>query len=123
MSNNENNALVPIDEDIREEFYKDNTEEEDAAVNDEYYPLPTDRTARTHLWSVISLVLAIAALPFCYFLPWCGAIIAALAVGAALFSRLRLGFFTGLSVFSMILGIIGTVSGVLFTVADVFGLI
>lgn len=122
MNDKEYNALVPIDEDIREEFYEDNTDEDDA-VNDECYPLPADHNARTYLWGVVSLVLAIAALPLCIFLPWCGALISALAIAAGALSRFKLGFFTGLSLSGMIIGIIGAVSGILLTAAELIGMI
>lgn len=119
---NENKMLAPIDEDIREEFYKDNTEEEDDAVNDEYYTLPREGKRRTRLPSVLSLVLGILSVALAAIYPASLATAGAAIVFSAV-SRVKLGFFNRLSLVGLILGIVGAVFGISSMIVTLLGLL
>ena len=119
---NENKMLAPIDEDIREEFYKDNTEEEDDAVNDEYYTLPREGKRRTRLPSVLSLVLGILSVALAAIYP-ASLATAGAAIVFSTVSRVKLGFFNRLSLVGLILGIVGAVFGISSMIVTLLGLL
>ncbi len=77
-------------------------------VEDEYYDLPVSMRARTRIWSVISLALAILSALLCPI--WqAGIILGVLSIGLALLSRYLLGFFDGIALWGLIIGIFGCV--------------
>jgi len=66
---------------------------------------------KTFGWSVASLVMGILSV-VCCFLGWSGLILGAAAIVLSIVSRRKLGYFDGMSVAGLILGIFGFVFGV-----------
>ena len=62
-------------------------------------------------WSIISLILAIASVPFCA-VPRVGLILGLLSIGAAIYSRKCIGYFDGFSLAGLMIGIFGAVFSV-----------
>ncbi|MBP3401948.1 MAG: DUF4190 domain-containing protein [Clostridia bacterium] len=62
-------------------------------------------------WSIISLILAIASVPFCA-VPIVGLILGLLSIGAAIYSRKCIGYFDGFSLAGLMIGIFGAVFSV-----------
>lgn len=95
----ENVKKTPASEEYKEE-----------AKEDEYYPLPKDPRKRTMLFSVISVVLAVVSIGLSvFYIP--SLILAALSLGAALYSRYILGYFDKPSLVGLILSIFGIIFG------------
>ena len=88
---------------------------------DEYYELPPAIKSRTLLWSVIAFTLGILSLALCAFY-YLSFILAAFAVGVALFSRKNLGFFERYSIMGIIFGMMGFVFSIFSMIADMIGL-
>lgn len=63
-------------------------------------------------WSVLSIVLAALSIVFSIPFPVAGLILALLAIGSAIFSRLNLTYFDKLSLAGLIVGIFGVVFSV-----------
>lgn len=63
-------------------------------------------------WSVASLSLSIFSLLCCCFVDWLGMILSALAIVFAIISRKNIGYFDGLSLAGLIVGIFGIVFGI-----------
>ena len=99
------------------EQFNDESKVNEKATEGEYAyktVLKTKQNRRT--WSVASLSLAVLSLAFLYF-SWVGLIFGVLAVGAAILSRLNLGYFDKISLAGIIVGIFGlvfSVAGILF---------
>ena len=91
------------------------------AESDEYYELPPAIRSRTLLWSVISFTLGILSLALCGFY-YVSFVLAALAVGFAMFSRKNLGFFERYSIMGLVFGIMGFVFSIFSLVATSIGL-
>ena len=62
-------------------------------------------------WSIASLLVSIASLLCCCFVDWLGMVLGALAIVFALISRKNIGYFDGLSLAGLIVGIFGIVFG------------
>ena len=62
-------------------------------------------------WSVASMVIGIISLVCCFF-GWTGFILGAVSIALSIVSRRKLGYFDGMSVAGLILGIFGLVFGV-----------
>lgn len=93
---------------INEEDYVVKIEEE---KGDEYYPLPQNPKKRTMLFSALSVVLAVLSISLAvFYIP--SLILGVLSIGAAVYSRLILGFFDKLTLIGLILGIFGVIFGV-----------
>lgn len=109
MSYDENKNVSPIEFTPEEEKHDEggwNDGIRDA--DDEYYRLPSSERARTRIWSVLSLTLAILSALLCPF--WqAGIILAVLSVGTSLLSRRLLGFFDSIALWGLIIGIFGCV--------------
>ena len=89
-------------------------------TSDEYYALPASERSRTRLWSVISLTLVILSAVLCPF--WqVGVILGALGIGFALLSRHILGFFDGIALWGLVVGIFGFVFCLCSMVIDLTG--
>ncbi len=71
---------------------------------------------KTFGWSVASMIIGIMSV-VCCFLGWSGLILGAAAVVFSIVSRRRLGYFDGMSVAGLILGIFGFVFGVSMLIA------
>ncbi len=67
--------------------------------------------------SIASLVTGILAV-ICCCLGWTGIILGAVAVGTAIASRVKLGYFDGMAIAGLVLGIFGFVSGLVLVVAS-----
>ncbi len=70
---------------------------------------------KTKGWSVASLVIGIFSAVCCCF-GWSGLVLGALAVVFAVLSRRRLGYFDGMSIAGLVLGIFGFVIGAILTI-------
>ncbi len=102
------------------------TEEEKKATEErkeeQYYELPDSPDARRRGWSVISLFSGILAVLLCS-VYYVGLIFAAVSIVAALVSRKKLGYFDGLSLAGLLVGIVGCVFGTFALVVDVTGVL
>ena len=116
-----------LDAATEEEVTDTPADEEDIVERDpldetEYYDLPSAPEKRSRLWSVISLGCAILSVLLCavYFvsLPF-----AIAAIVFAVISRRTLGYFDGLSVAGLILGVVGIVFSSFALVVDVTGVL
>ena len=114
-------GLLPdvAEEDIITEEEKKATEEK---KEQEYYDLPDSPDARSRGWSVISLFSGILAVLLCsvYYL---GLIFAVVSITCAIVSRKKLGYFDGLSLAGLLVGIVGSVFGVFALIVDVTGVL
>jgi len=63
-------------------------------------------------WSVASIAVSTASLICCCFVDWLGVILSVLAIVFALISRKNIGYFDGLSLAGLIVGIFGIVFGI-----------
>ncbi len=93
---------------VPEEEVESANNEDKKASDERYNEIFSKSKHKTRLWSLISLVLAIASLVCCFF-GWVGLILAISAVAMALVSRKLLGYFDGLSMAGFISGIFGAV--------------
>ena len=75
-----------------------------------YKKVITDKKQR-RTWSLVSLVLACLSVILTYF-SWVGLILGLLSVGAAVISRVNLGYFDKLSLAALIIAIFGVVFAV-----------
>ena len=73
--------------------------------------------AKTRLWSVISLALAVLALVLC-FLGWVGMALCTIAVAFAIVSRKVLGYFDKITLASLIVSIFAMVFSSVFTIMN-----
>lgn len=71
----------------------------------------------SRIWSVVSLVVGIISVIFSYF-SWFALICGLVAVALAVFSRITLGYFDGISIAGLIVGIFGVVFGLAGIVAS-----
>ena len=93
---------------INEEDYVVKIEEE---KGEECYPLPQNPKKRTMLFSALSVILAVISISLAvFYIP--SLILGVLSIGAAVYSRLILGFFDKLTLIGLILGIFGVIFGV-----------
>ena len=105
-----------------EEEREDNSFEGDGLceVENEYYDLPAAESARTRIWSVLALCLSILSALLCPI--WqAGIILGVIGISVALFSRKILGFFDGIALTGLIIGIFGAVFCVSSMVLDLTG--
>ncbi len=65
---------------------------------------------KSRVWSVVSLITGILAV-ICCCVGWTGLVFGAVAIATAVVSRVTLGYFDGLSIAGLILGIFGFVFG------------
>ena len=68
------------------------------------------RTSRA--WSVASITLSVVSLLCCCLVDWLGILLSALAILFAIISRKNIGYFDGLSLAGLIVGIFGVVFGI-----------
>lgn len=91
-------------------------EEEDLSEEPEYaYQNIVDKRRNTRLFSILSLVLSAVSVLCCLF-PVAGIFFGISALSFGVYSRLRIGYFDGLSLG----GIITSIFGVVFSVAMIF---
>lgn len=105
-----------VTEEITEEEKKPPKEEQ------EYYDLPDSPDARRRGWSVISLFAAVLSVLLCPFY-YVSLVFAAVAIVGAVISRRTLGYFDGLSVAGLLVGLVGAVFGVFSLIIDVTGVL
>ncbi len=79
--------------------------------NSEYKKVLLDKQ-HSRAWSVASLTVSIVSLICCCFVSWLGIVLSALAIVFAIISRRNIGYFDGLSLAGLIVGIFGIVFGV-----------
>ncbi|MBQ9070535.1 MAG: DUF4190 domain-containing protein [Clostridia bacterium] len=91
------------------ETYYHNINTPEGEKEDRYYEI-FDKSKKTMGWSVASLVLGIVSV-LCCCLGWVGLLMGALAIVFAVVSRVSLGYFDGMSIAGLILGIFGVVFG------------
>lgn len=90
--------------------------------DNEYYELPDSPEKRNRLWSVISLAASILSVVLCPFY-YVSLVFAAIAIVGAVISRRTLGYFDGLSVAGLLLGLVGVVFGSFSLIIDVSGVL
>ena len=71
---------------------------------------------KTMAWSVVSLVVGIISVVCCCF-GWSGIVLGAFAVVSSMLSRRTLGYFDGMSIAGLVLGIFGLVFGGMLIIA------
>lgn len=71
---------------------------------------------RTIIYSILSLALGIASIIFCCCSGWFGLAVGALGIVFSIVSRYHLGYFDGLSIAGMVLGICGALFGLAFVI-------
>ena len=85
----------------------------DEAEKQEYaYMTVMDGKRKSRSWSVASLTVAIASLICCCVVSWVGVVLSSLAITFAIISRKNIGYFDGISLAGLIVGIFGAVFGV-----------
>ncbi len=62
-------------------------------------------------WSLASLIVSIASLICCCFVSWLGIVLSSFSIVFAIISRKNIGYFDGLSLAGLIIGIFGIVFG------------
>lgn len=123
-SDDDDRLLDGAAEDAEKDELLDDEEivERDPLDETEYYDLPSAPEKRSRLWSVLSLGCAVLAVVLCAFyyvaLPF-----AVAAIVFAVISRRTLGYFDGLSVTGLILGVVGIVFSSFTLVVDVTGVL
>jgi len=88
----------------------------------EYYELPDEPQKRNRLWSVISIAAAVLSVILCSFY-YVSLPLAAVAIVGALISRRMLGYFDGLSLAGLFVGLVGIVFGAFSLIVDVTGVL
>ena len=88
--------------------------------SDEFYELPSQSASM--IWSILSVVCSVLSLALCSMF-YLSIPVAILAVGFALLSRKKLGFFDKKSIFGLIIGIFGIVFGVFSMILDLTGVL
>lgn len=92
------------------ESYYHNINDVSEAKEDRYYEIFDEKKPKSRIWSVIAIAVAIVSV-ICSFFGWAGILIGALAVIFAAVSRLNLGYFDGMAIGGIIIGIFGAVFG------------
>ena len=88
----------------------------------EYYDLPISPNKRRRVWSVISLFAGILSVLLCS-VYYVGLAFALVAIVGAVISRKTLGYFDGISVGGLLVGIVGVVFGAFSLAIDVSGVL
>lgn len=87
-------------------------EEKNNVSEDEYlYKSVMEGKKKSRIWSLVSLICSIVSL-LCCCIPLPGAVLGVLAVVFAVVSRLNIGYFDGLAIAGLIVGIFGLVFSV-----------
>ena len=89
---------------------KNNQNTDGKEGEDFLYKTVMDGKEKSRVWSVASIAIAAASLLCCVF-PYPAILLGALAIVFALFSRRNIGYFDGLAIFGLIIGIAGIVFG------------
>ncbi len=80
-----------------------------------YRSFTPENKQKSRVWSIASLVTGILAV-ICCCMGWTGIVFGAAAIATAIVSRVKLGYFDGLSIAGLILGIFGFVFGIMIVV-------
>lgn len=98
------------------EFKEENQNEEKGSPEYAYKSI-LENSKNSRVWSVASLVAGILSVIFC-FLPLLGIIIALFSVALAVISRRVIGYFDGIAIAGLVVGIFGLVFGVGYSIFD-----
>lgn len=79
--------------------------------NEFVYKAVMDGKRKSRAWSVASVVVSVVSL-ICCCAHWVGAVLGALAIIFAIISRKNIGYFDGLAIAGLIIGIFGVVFGI-----------
>ena len=96
------------------DWNEERNDSENGGYNNEDYAFQTlmrNGRPKTIAWSVASLVVGILSVVCCCF-GWSGLVLGALAIVFAILSRRDLGYFDGLSIAGLVLGIFGAIFGI-----------
>ena len=94
------------------EFNENSKVESEATADSDFaYKSVIGGKKNTRLWSIISFILAILSIPFCV-VPIVGIIMGLGAIAFSLYSKRCLGYFDGLSLAGLMIGIFGVVFSV-----------
>ena len=83
------------------------------------YKTVMDGVPRSRGWSVASMVLGILSV-LCCCITYGGLIMGALAIVFAIVSRRNLGYFDGMAIAGLVLGIIGAVFGIMTIISEIY---
>ena len=89
---------------------RNNQNENGGEGEDFLFKTVMDGKEKSRVWSVASIAMAAASV-FCSIFPYPAIVLGALAIVFALFSRRNVGYFDGLALVGLILGIAGMVFG------------
>lgn len=84
----------------------------DEVVSEEYLTLDEKRT-KSLVWAVLSMVFSALSIVL-YFVFWVNLALAVLGILFSVISRIRMGYFHGLCVAGLIVGIVGTVLSIFY---------
>lgn len=101
---------TPMSENYNENEQKNNgTQNEEQ--NEYVYKSVMDGKAKSRVWSVASLIVACVSV-LCCCAPWCAVVFGVFGIVFAIISRNSIGYFDGLAIAGLIVGIFGVVFGV-----------
>ncbi len=86
----------------------ENNEQGSKKESEYVYKNVMDGKQNKRTWSILSFVLSLASIVFCS-VPVVGIILGLVAIGAAVLSRRNIGYFDGLSLAGLMIGIFGVV--------------
>ena len=123
-SDDDDRLLDGVTEDGAKDEIREDEEivERDPLDETEYYDLPSAPEKRSRLWSVLSLGCAVLSILLCA-LYYVALPFAVAAIVFSVISRRTLGYFDGLSVGGLILGVVGIVFSSFALVVDLTGVL
>ena len=93
----------------------------EVSSSDDFYTLPADPRRRSRIWSVLSLLSSVLSVLLCSFY-YVSLPLALLGIVFSLISRRTRGFFDGIAVGGLIVGISGAVFGIFSMILNLSGL-
>ncbi len=97
--------------------FKEENKNEEKVTQDYAYKSILENNKNSRIWSFASLVAGILSVLFC-FLPVLGIIIALFSVALAVISRRVIGYFDGIAIAGLVVGIFGLVFGFGYSIFD-----
>ena len=87
---------------------------------EEVYPLPKEKSRRSLIPSILSLILGFLSV-LLFGIWWLGTAFALISLGLAIFSRIKMGYFNKIAIIGLITSIVGAVFGVCSAVITISG--
>ena len=117
----ENKTGFEEEKSSNESYYGRYTDGAGASEEERKYAYKTvmDGVPRSRGWSVASMVLGILSV-LCCCLTYGGLVMGLLSIVFAVVSRRNLGYFDGMAIAGLVIGIIGTVFGVMTVISEIY---